>query len=55
MYADIPVIMMSSVSEEIAMQRLEPLNIDYYITKDSFNQNKFIEKVRSLLTDYHNK
>ncbi len=55
MYADIPIIVMSSIQPEIAMKKLEPLNIDYYICKESFNQESFVEKVELLLTKYHEK
>lgn len=53
MYADIPVIIMSSISKNIAMERLTALNVDYYICKENFNQEEFIEQVRVLLTKYH--
>jgi len=55
MFADIPIIVMSSVAAEEAMQKLEPMNIDYYICKDSFNQTEFTDKVKLLLTNYHEK
>ena len=55
MFADIPVIVMSSVAPDEAMQKLGPLNIDYYICKDSFNQVEFTDKVKLLLTSYHEK
>ena len=53
MYADIPVIVMSSISKNIAMEKLTSLNVDYYICKENFNQEEFIEQVKSLLTKYH--
>ena len=52
MYADIPVIIMSSIPEKTAMDKLGQ-NVDYYITKDNFNQNAFIEQIKALLTKYH--
>ncbi len=53
MYADIPVIVMSSISKNVAMEKLASLNIDYYICKENFNQEEFIDQIRSLLTKYH--
>ena len=53
MYADIPVIIMSSVPERTARENLEQTNIDYYITKENFNQVDFIQQVKTLLTKYH--
>lgn len=52
MYADIPVIIMSSIPEKTAMAKLGQ-NIDYYIAKDNFNQGAFIEQIKTLLTKYH--
>ena len=53
MYADIPIIVMSSIPETQAMSKLEKLNIDRYVSKDNFNQNEFVESVKTLLTQYH--
>ena len=53
MYADIPVIIMSSIPEKTAKAKLGPSNVDYYITKDNFNQVSFISQVKELLTKYH--
>ena len=53
MYADIPVIVMSSIAKNVAMERLSSLNIDYYICKENFNQEEFTKQVRTLLTKYH--
>ena len=53
MYADIPVIIMSSIAKNVAMEKLTELNIDYYICKENFNQEEFSEQVRLLLTKYH--
>lgn len=52
MYADIPVIAMSSISPEIAKKRLGQ-KIEYYICKDNFNQEEFISKVKEILTRHH--
>ena len=53
MYADIPIIVMSSISKNIAMERLSELNVDYYICKENFNQGEFSQQVKTLLTKYH--
>lgn len=53
MYADIPVIVMSSISKNIAMERLSALNVDYYICKENFNQDEFLAQVNTLLIKYH--
>ena len=53
MYADIPVIVMSSISKNVAMDRLSELNVDYYICKENFNQEEFLEQVKALLSKYH--
>ena len=53
MYADIPIIIMSSISKNVAMEKLTSLNVDYYICKENFNQEEFVEQVRALLTKYH--
>ena len=53
MYADIPVIVMSSISKNVAMEKLTNLNVDYYICKESFNQEEFVEQVKGLLIKYH--
>ena len=53
MYADIPIIVMSSLPEKTAMKRLGAYNIEYYMQKDDFNQNMFAEQVKTILTKYH--
>ena len=53
MFADIPVIIISSIPEKTAMTKLGQTNVDYYITKDNFNQGLFVEQVKTLLTKYH--
>ena len=53
MYADIPIIIMSSISKNLAMEKLTDLNVDYYICKENFNQQEFVEQVKTLLTQYH--
>ena len=54
MYADIPIIVMSSISEKTAKSRLSKMNIDGYISKDNFDQNDLSVKVKKILTKYHN-
>ena len=53
MYADIPIIVMSSIQEKTARERLGQTDIDYYIAKDNFNQVSFVDQVKKLLTKYH--
>ena len=53
MYADIPVIVMSSLPEKTALKRLEPHRIEYYMQKDDFNQNMFAEQIKKIITKYH--
>ena len=53
MYADIPVIVMSSISKNVAMEKLTALNIDYYICKENFNQEEFSNQIETILTKYH--
>ena len=54
MYADIPIVIMSSIPENMAKQKLEQLNIDYYIAKENFNQENFVNQIKAILTKYHN-
>ena len=54
MYADIPIIVMSSLAERTAKSRLGKMNIDYYISKDNFNQDELALQVKKILTQYHN-
>ena len=53
MYADIPIIVMSSISKNVAMEKLTSLNVDYYICKENFNQEEFIAQVNTLLMKHH--
>ena len=48
MYADIPIIIMSSIPEKTAMEKLGSLNINYYISKENFNQENFILQIKTL-------
>ena len=49
MYADIPVIVMSSVPEAEAMSKLKAYKIAAYILKDTFDQKVFIRKIKEIL------
>ncbi|MBR1775707.1 hybrid sensor histidine kinase/response regulator [bacterium] len=53
MYSDIPLVVMSSVPEKTAMEKLNMYNIEYYICKDSFNQEEFSYQIKNILTKYH--
>ncbi len=53
MYMDIPVIVMSSLTREVAMKRLSKLKIEGYMQKDLFNQAEFLDKIKEVLTKYH--
>ena len=54
MYADIPIIVISSLQKEKAMKKLRKYNVEGYMQKDLFNQTEFVEKVKETLTKYHN-
>ncbi len=54
MYADIPIIVMSSIPQKTAMKQLENYRIDYYMAKENFNQDEFSRQVKAILTKYHN-
>ena len=53
MYMDIPILVMSSISKEKALKRIDRNKIEGYIQKDSFNQAEFVEKIKEVLTKYH--
>ena len=53
MYADIPVIVMSSLPEKTAMQKLYHYEIEYYMQKDDFNQIEFANQIKKIITKYH--
>ena len=53
MSMDIPIILISSVTREIAMKRLNKLKIDGYVQKDMFNQVEFIQMVKDIMVKYH--
>ena len=54
MYADIPIVVISSLPEKTAMKKLNRYNIEYYISKDNFNQEDFSKHIEKVLTQYHN-
>jgi CheY-like chemotaxis protein len=53
MYADIPILVMSSIVKETALKKLQKFKIEGYFQKDLFNQQEFIDKVKEVLTKYH--
>ena len=53
MYADIPVIIMSSLPQKDVLEKIQQSNIDYYVYKEDFNQVDFIHQVKTILTKYH--
>lgn len=53
MYMDIPLVIMSSVSKQDASKKLSPYNIEYYVSKDNFNQTEFSQQIKTILTKYH--
>ncbi len=53
MYADIPIIVISSLPEKTALKKLRRFDIEYYISKDNFNQVEFSKQIEKVLTKYH--
>ena len=53
MYADIPVIVISSQPKEKVAAKLRPLRIEGYIQKELFDQNNFVENVKLILSKHH--
>lgn len=53
MYMDIPIIVMSSLPEKNAYQKLNRFSIEYYMPKDNFNQTEFLQQVKKVLTKFH--
>lgn len=53
MYMDIPIFVISSLAKETAMKRLKKLKIEGYMQKDNFNQNKFIDKIKEIISANH--
>lgn len=53
MYADIPIIVISSFPENQARKRLNKLSIAHYISKDNFDQADLAMQVKEILTKFH--
>ena len=53
MYADIPIIVMSSLQESKTKSKFKNLDIEYYVSKEYFNQTEFSKQVKRVLTKYH--
>ena len=53
MYTDIPIIVMSSMPEKTAKSKLNQKQVDYYISKDNFDQTELANQVKKILTKYH--
>ena len=53
MYMDIPIFVISSLAKETAMKRLKKLKVEGYMQKDNFNQNKFIDKIKEIISANH--
>lgn len=53
MYADIPIIVISSLPENQAKKRLNKLSIAHYISKDNFAQADLAMQVKEILTKFH--
>ena len=53
MYADIPIIVISSLPEKTALMKLSRFDIEYYVSKDNFNQVDFAKQIEKVITKYH--
>ena len=53
MYADIPILVMSSESKDKSMKKLTKFDIEGYLQKDAFNQTELLNKIKEILTKYH--
>ena len=53
MYADIPIIVISSLPVNQARKRLNKLSIAHYISKDNFDQADLAMQVKEILTKFH--
>ena len=53
MYADIPIMVMSSESKEKSMKKLSKFGIEGYLQKDAFNQADLLNRIKEILTKYH--
>ena len=54
MYADIPVLVISSKTKDQVMGRLKGYRVDGYIQKDLFNQEEFIENIKLIISKHNN-
>ena len=53
MYADIPIVVISSLPEKTAAKKLSKFDIEFYMTKDNFNQNEFSKQIEKIITKHH--
>ncbi len=53
MYTDIPIVVMSSMSEAKTKSKLKKFNIEYYVSKEYFDQDEFSKQIKKILTKYH--
>lgn len=53
MYMDIPVFVISSMTRDEARSRFGRQKIEGYMQKDLFNQSEFIEKIKEIISKYH--
>lgn len=53
MYMDIPIVVISSIAQDVAKKRFAGLKIDGYIQKDLFNQAEFVNKIKEIISKYH--
>ena len=53
MYADIPIIVISSLPEKTALKKLKRMDIECYVSKDNFNQVDFSKQIEKVLKKYH--
>lgn len=52
-YADIPIVVISATSQEVANAKLKDFKYECFIKKEPFNQEEFIDTVRDVLIKYH--
>lgn len=53
MYTDIPIVVMSSMPEAKTKSKLKKFNIEYYVSKEYFDQDEFSKQIKKILTKYH--
>ena len=49
LFADIPVVIMSSISDDNIIKKAKSLGAEEYIIKGDFNQKKFVKLVTDML------